>query len=187
MTDTSNLYQEMILDHAKNPVARKVLENPTHEAVGHNPLCGDKLILQLTVENNIVKDIGFRGEGCAISTASTSLMNQAIQGKNLSDVHSLVHKFIYMLTENNSPPEKKLVGQPIFNSAFGAGPQGGVQGLHDITVQPKVDGVVDNLPLGKLAILGGVKEYPMRVKCATLPFRTLEAALAKKTDAVKTE
>ncbi len=135
----SALYEEMILDHAKNPFHKEKLAQCNCEAEGNNPLCGDQIFLQLWIETDHIKNAGFTGEGCAISTASASLMNQAIQGKSIAEVQLLAENFIASLTEEK-------------------------------TVETD---------LGKLAVLEGVKEYPMRVKCATLAWHALDQAIAQ--------
>ena len=143
-----DLYQEVIIDHARNPRNFGTVENITHHAEGFNPLCGDQLSLELEIENNKIKDAKFKGTGCAISTASASLMTQSLKDKTVSEVETILKEFIEMVTQ--SP-----------------------QAEHD--------------NLGKLTILAGVHEYPARVKCATLAWHTLDAALKRETTAVSTE
>ena len=138
MSDLSDLYQEVILDHNKRPRNFRVLECPSHSAEGYNPLCGDRLTLTLTVEDGRVTDVGFQGSGCAISKASASLMTDAIKGKPVDDVKALFERFHRMVT---TPP--------------------------DVSVED----------LGKLSVLSGVREFPVRVKCASLAWHTLKAAL----------
>lgn len=141
------LYEEMILDHNRHP--RHYPENPpgsTHHAHGFNPLCNDEIFVHLKVEDDVIREVGFEGAGCAVCIASASLMTEAIRGKRLADARSLFHHVHRMLAE--------------------AGP-------------------VDKV--GKLRVLQGVNEFPMRVKCATLPWHTLQAALQGKQDTVCTE
>ena len=141
------LYEEMILDHNRHP--RHYPENPpgsTHHAHGFNPLCNDEIFVHLKVEDDVIREVGFEGAGCAVSIASASLMSEAIRGKSLADAQTLFHDVHRMLAE--------------------AGP-------------------VDKV--GKLRVLQGVNEFPMRVKCATLPWHTLQAALEGKQDTVCTE
>ncbi|RMG46020.1 MAG: SUF system NifU family Fe-S cluster assembly protein [Acidobacteria bacterium] len=141
MGELDELYQEMVLDHGKRPRNRGRLEEPSARAEGYNPLCGDRLTLYLKIEGDVVTDARFEGSGCAISTASTSLMTEAVKGKPVSEVDRLFRLFHDMLTgpeEAAEPPEE----------------------------------------LGKLAALAGVRKFPIRVKCATLPWHTLKAALA---------
>lgn len=147
MQDLRTLYEEVILDHNRRPRNfRRVPEGSNRHAAGHNPLCGDQLRLDLTIENGVVKDVGFDGAGCAISTASASLMTESIKGKTLDQVEALV------------------------------------RGVHDLlTKQGDASG------LGKLEVLAGVREYPARVKCASLPWHTLEAALKISGEPVTTE
>jgi nitrogen fixation NifU-like protein len=138
MSDLSDLYQEVILDHNKRPRNFRVLAEPSHHAEGYNPLCGDRLTLYLTVNGDVVTDVGFQGSGCAISRASASLMTDAIKGKSVADVRALFTRFHRMVT--TAP---------------------------DVAVED----------LGKLSVLAGVREFPVRVKCASLAWHTLKAAL----------
>lgn len=145
--DLRTLYEEVILDHNRRPRNfRRVPEGTNRHASGHNPLCGDQLTINLRIEDGVVKDVGFEGAGCAISTASASLMTESIKGKTLQEAETLF------------------------------------QGVHDLlTKQGQPSG------LGKLEVLSGVREYPARVKCATLPWHTLEAALKNVAQPVSTE
>jgi len=148
--DLRDLYQETILDHTKRPRNFRRIENATHHADGHNRLCGDRLTVYLRVEDGRVVDASFQGAGCAISTASASLMTEAIKGKTLDEVHALFGRF------------------------------------HDVVAGP--DGAAAAAPdLGKLAVFAGVREFPVRVKCATLSWHTVEAALKKQDTPVSTE
>ena len=142
MSELSELYQQVILDHNKKPRNFRRLENANHTADGYNPLCGDQLTIYLDLENDLVKDVGFKGSGCAISKAAASMMTQAVKGKSKEQVENLFHEFHQMVTgELNEETEA--------NS------------------------------LGNLKIFAGVREFPVRVKCATLPWHTLHAALNK--------
>jgi nitrogen fixation NifU-like protein len=141
MADLSDLYQEVILDHNKRPRNFRVIENASHRAEGYNPLCGDRLNLFLTVEDDIVRDAAFQGSGCAISRASASLMTDSIKGLPLDAVQGLFERFHRMVT---TPPGEE----------------------------------VDDL--GKLSVLAGVREFPVRVKCASLAWHTLRAALEQR-------
>jgi len=141
MNELEELYQEMVLDHGKRPRNRGTLEPPCERAEGYNPLCGDRLTLYLRVDDGVVADVRFEGSGCAISTASTSLMTEAIKGRPVDEVERLFEAFHDMLTGAQAPEE------------------------------PAAE-------LGKLAALAGVRRFPIRVKCATLPWHTLKAALA---------
>lgn len=147
MSDLNDLYQEVILDHSKRPRNRVALERPTHSAEGYNPLCGDRVTVQLKMENGRVIAVGFQGVGCAISTASASLMTDAIKGKTAEEAQNTFEKFHSLVTED----------------------------------QPAA------ADLGKLAVFSGVREYPMRVKCATLAWHTLRAALRGEHHPVSTE
>lgn len=148
MDELRDLYQEMILDHGKNPRNQGRLDGSTHAADGHNPLCGDMLHLMLTVDGDTVTDARFDGQGCAISTASASMMTDVVKGMSLPDVKQLVRTFIGVATGKISP---------------------------------------DPAELGKLAVFSGVSEFPARVKCATLSWRTVEAAISESNDPITTE
>jgi nitrogen fixation protein NifU and related proteins len=148
MSDLRELYQEVIIDHNRHPRHYHVLENPSHEAEGFNPLCGDQLKLYLQVENNIIKQAAFQGAGCAISTASASLMTETLIGKNVEEAEKLFEHFHALMMEK--------------------------------TPQQPTD-------LGKLYVLTGVREFPARVKCATLAWHTLHAALKHQTKPISTE
>jgi len=150
MGDLRELYQTTILDHNKQPRNFRVPEGANREAAGHNPLCGDRVTVHVRLEDGVVEDVGFQGNGCAISTASASLMTQAVKGRSTAEVQKLYDAFHELVT---SDPQR----------------------------EPDVSAV------GKLAVLGGVREYPVRVKCATLAWHTLRAALAGGAETVKTE
>jgi len=152
MSDLLDLYQEIILDHNRRPRNFGSLADANCSAEGDNPLCGDRIHLEIELAEGRISDIAFQGAGCAISTASASLMTDAVKGKTLEEAHSLFEAFHDLLTS-------KTNGEP---------------------AEVPVD-------LGKLQALAGVREYPMRVKCATLAWHTLEAALLKRGEAVTTE
>ena len=145
-----DLYQQIILDHNRSPRNFGTLEEANREAEGANPLCGDRLSLQLKVENEVIADVRFSGSGCAISQASASLMTSAIKGMSVSEADGLFRAF------------------------------------HNMVTSP-VEAPVDRDRLGKLAALGGVRQFPARVKCANLPWHTLHAALEDTDDPVTTE
>ena len=151
MDDLRELYQSVILDHNKRPRNFREIADAPQSADGHNPLCGDKLTVYLALdEDDRVSDVAFLGEGCAISTASASLMTEFVRGKSRSEV----------------------------DEAFGR--------FHGL-VTSKTDKEVDRDQLGKLAVFSGVREYPMRVKCASLAWHTLKAALEDTGEVAKTE
>jgi nitrogen fixation protein NifU and related proteins len=150
MSDLRELYQELIIDHSKRPRNFKVLEAANRKLEGFNPLCGDKITVFLELEHERVKNVSFQGSGCAISTASASVMTESVKGKTLAEVEALFDVFHHMVT--GKPP------------AAGNTPE-----------------------LGKLAVFSGVSEFPARVKCATLAWHTLHAALQGKGDTVSTE
>lgn len=151
MDDLRELYQATILGHNKKPRNFRVIEDPTHEADGHNPLCGDALTLYARVNDaGIVEDVSFQGSGCAISKASASLMTEHVKGKPVAEVEADFARFHELVT---SPP----------------------------SVEANTEG------LGKLAVFSGVREYPVRVKCATLAWHALHAALEGDGQTAKTE
>ena len=150
MSDLRDLYQEVILDHTKRPRNFGMLEHATHRARGHNPLCGDQLALFVEIADGRLRDVRFAGKGCAISTASASLLTEALKGKTTEEAHALFAAFHRVVTTPSDEP-------------------------------------VDVSGIGKLAVLAGVREFPMRVKCASLAWHTLEAALAGQADPVTTE
>ena len=138
MSDLSDLYQEVILDHNRRPRNFRVLDEPTHHAEGYNPLCGDRLNLFLKLDGPMIADIGFQGSGCAISKASASLMTDSLKGRPVDEARALFDRFHRMVT---TPP--------------------------DVEVED----------MGKLSALAGVREFPVRIKCASLAWHTLKAAL----------
>ena len=148
------LYQEIILDHGKNPRNLRKTENFNKDAKGHNPLCGDKVHIYLKLnETKKVEDISFEGQGCAISMASASIMTDLIKGKEEKDVKEIVSDFLDMIKEKNEIKTKLL----------------------------KDDEKI------KLMCLSGVKQYPMRVKCATLSWHTLTSAIDRSQNEINTE
>jgi len=144
--EIADLYQELIVDHSRRPRNYRRLENPTHQAEGFNPLCGDKVKVYVDLENDVVRDISFEGEGCAISKASASLMTETIKGKSKAEVEQLFSRFRHLAT-----------------------------------------GTGDGSGLGKLAVFSGLRGFPARVKCATLVWHTLHAALEQRANIVSTE
>ena len=152
--ELKELYQEIILDHGKNPRNLGKFENFNKDAKGHNPLCGDKVHLFLKLdENKNVNDISFEGEGCAISMASASIMTDLMKGKSEKDAKEIIDKFLDMIKEKD-----------------------------DINTN-----LLEEDEKTKLMSLGGVKNYPMRVKCATLSWHALSSALDEFQKDVTTE
>jgi nitrogen fixation protein NifU and related proteins len=147
MSELSDLYQEVILDHNRRPRNFRTLDEGRKQE-GYNPLCGDRLTLYVKLEGDRIADVAFQGVGCAISKASASLMTEALKGKTVDEARELFEKFHDMVT---SSPD---------------------------TTAPD---------LGKLSVLSGVREYPTRVKCASLAWHTLRAALVGDTTPVSTE
>lgn len=150
MSELSDLYQEVILDHNKRPRNFQKLENATCSAEGYNPLCGDQLTLYVRLDDDRIEDVAFLGSGCAISKASASLMTSAVKGKTLAEAETLFHSF------------------------------------HELVTSPEGEGP-DPDTLGKLAVFSGVREFPARVKCASLAWHTLHAALHKEDKPISTE
>lgn len=146
--DLRELYQEIIIDHNRNPRNHHAMDHASTEANGYNPLCGDKVTVYAKLDKGNITDLSFVGCGCAISQASASLMTEALKGKTVTQAHELFHRFHQMLTQ---------------------------------------DDVGDMGAMDKLTVLAGVKSFPARVKCATLAWHTLEAALNKEHAVVSTE
>ena len=140
MSELSELYQQVILDHNKKPRNFRKLEQANHSAEGYNPLCGDHLTIYVDLEDNSLKEIAFEGSGCAISKAAASMMTQAVKGKSKEQAEELFNEFHSMVTG-------------------------------------ELDEEAEENKLGNLKIFAGVREFPVRVKCATLPWHTLHAAL----------
>ena len=147
--DLRDLYQEVIFDHNRNPRNFRVMDNADREMEGFNPLCGDRLTLFLRMDGDKITDASFQGSGCAISTASVSLMTEVVKGKTEQEAETLFKQF------------------------------------HDMTTGQEED--VNLEAIGKLAVLAGVREYPARVKCATLAWHTLDAALKNEGKSISTE
>jgi nitrogen fixation NifU-like protein len=147
--DLRELYQSVILDHHKKPRNRRAIEDADRHSEGNNPLCGDHVIVYLKTDGDVVRDVSFVGSGCAISTASASMMTEALRGKTRAEAEALFRRFHDLLT--------------------GAG---------EATEGPA---------LGKLEAFSGVREFPIRVKCATLPWHTFRAALHGEGETVSTE
>ncbi|MFI5183634.1 MAG: Fe-S cluster assembly sulfur transfer protein SufU [Vicinamibacteria bacterium] len=143
------LYQEVILDHGKRPRNLREIEGANHKADGYNPLCGDRATIYLSLEGDVVKDASFVGKGCSISTASASMMTEAVKGKTRAEAEALFERFHALVT--------------------GEAPKAGAPAL------------------GKLEVFSGVSEFPVRVKCASLPWHTLKAALEGEATPVSTE
>jgi nitrogen fixation NifU-like protein len=150
MNELQELYQQVILDHNKNPRNFGILDTCTHTAEGHNPLCGDHIDLFVEMRDGVIEDVKFKGAGCAISKASASIMTTLLKGKTVEQAKQMFNEF------------------------------------HDlVTSDPNSDPDVVNL--GKLAVFCGVREFPARVKCASLAWHTLMNALEENEQAAKTE
>ncbi len=136
--ELNDLYRDVILDHNRRPRNFGSLESADASVEGFNPMCGDHLTLRLKLRDDTISDIRFEGQGCAISTASASLMTEAVKGKSREEALRLFNRMHQLLTDDAAPPTEEL---------------------------------------GKLAALSGVREYPARVKCASLCWHTLASAL----------
>jgi nitrogen fixation NifU-like protein len=151
MSELRELYQQVILDHNRKPRNFRILPRASRTAEGYNPLCGDRIAVELDTEDDgVIRDIGFQGSGCAISKASASMMTGALKGKTVAEAEELFARFHALLTG----------GEPVEDPAPA---------------------------LGKLTVFAGVREFPSRVKCATLPWHAVHAALAGKTEPITTE
>lgn len=150
MSELTDLYQELILDHNRRPRNYGALADANHTAKGYNPLCGDKLTIYAKVDGDRIAGLMFEGSGCAISKASASLLTDALKGKTLAEADALFARVHAMLTA-------------------------------------PMDQAVDVESMGKLAVLSGVREFPVRVKCASLAWHTLKAALEDTGEIAKTE
>lgn len=148
MSELRELYQQVILDHNKHPRNFHAVEPYSHQADGYNPLCGDKVHVALRTDSHgRIEDIGFQGEGCAISTASASIMTESLQGHTVEQARDMFERFHSLVTDDNAQPDASF---------------------------------------GKLGVLAGVRAYPMRVKCATLAWHTLQAALNDEDEVIAT-
>ena len=139
MSELTDLYQEVILDHNRRPHNFRAIESPSAKQEGYNPLCGDRLTLYLTFDGEVIKDVAFQGSGCAISKASASLMTDALKGKTVEQARALFDQFHAMITSNPETPPADL---------------------------------------GKLSVFAGVREFPTRIKCASLAWHAMKAAVA---------
>jgi nitrogen fixation NifU-like protein len=148
-SELKDLYQEVVLEHSKRPRNFRVVDGANRQAEGYNPLCGDQLSVTLHLDGDVIRDIGFQGQGCAISRASASLMTGAVKEKTREEAEALFELVHKLVTE---------------------GPE-----------------AVDAESLGKLAVLSGVSEFPARVKCASLAWHTMRAALEGRSTSVSTE
>ncbi|KAB2910015.1 MAG: SUF system NifU family Fe-S cluster assembly protein [Ignavibacteriales bacterium] len=148
--ELKELYQQVIIDHNKNPRNFRKIELPSHHSEGFNPLCGDHVYIYLDVANGVIRDISFEGNGCAISKSSASIMTAELKGKTLEEAEVLFQKFHELVTGK-------------------------------LTDEEEIE------KLGKLSIFQGVRDFPVRVKCASLPWHTLHAALHDQQTAVSTE
>ena len=139
MSELTDLYQEVILDHNRRPHNFRAIDGASAKQEGYNPLCGDRLTLYLMLDGDVIKDVAFQGSGCAISKASASLMTDALKGKTVAEARGLFEQFHAMITSNPETPPADL---------------------------------------GKLSVFAGVREFPTRIKCASLAWHTMKAAVA---------
>jgi nitrogen fixation NifU-like protein len=149
-SELRDLYQEVILDHGKRPRNFRDLASANRKAEGYNPLCGDRETVFLEIEGDRVKDAAFQGAGCAISTASASMMTESLKGKSRTEAEALFERFHDLITGQTNAPANAP-------------------------------------PLGKLEVFSGVREYPVRIKCATLPWHTMRSALNGEGRTISTE
>ncbi len=149
ISEINELYQEVIIDHSRRPRNFRVLEKPDRKAEGYNPLCGDRLVLYVKMDRERIGEIAFQGSGCAISTASASIMTAELKGKTIKEAEEIFEKFHQMVTGTPGDDWEEQ--------------------------------------LGKLAAFSGVSQFPVRVKCASLCWHTLKAALEEKKETVSTE
>ena len=147
MSDLRDLYQQVILDHNRKPRNFRRIADADRTAEGYNPLCGDRITVDVKVEDGIVKDVGFQGAGCAISRAAASMMTASVIGRPEAEADALFHRVHAMLTGDHAAASE----------------------------------------VGKLAVFAGVREFPSRIKCATLAWHTLQAALTNAAEPVSTE
>jgi len=147
MSELSDLYQEVILDHSRKPRNFRILPDANHSAEGKNPLCGDQFTIYVNVENDRIKEITFQGSGCAISKAAASIMTDQLRGKTIAEAQSQFAEYQKMVTT----------------------------------------GEVDKEKIGKLGVFAGVHQFPMRVKCAVLPWHAMLASLKDGAKIVSTE
>lgn len=150
MDELDQLYQEVILDHNKNPRNFGELPEATHSSIGHNPLCGDHIEIFLNVVDGVIEDVKFKGVGCAISRASASIMTTVLKGKTIEEAKQLFERFHRVIT---SEPDEHI----------------------------------DTDELGKLSVFAGVREFPARVKCASLAWHTMVAAIENEKQVIPTE
>jgi nitrogen fixation NifU-like protein len=149
MPDLSELYQDLIKDHSKKPRNFRALEGADRHVEGYNPLCGDRFTVYVKTDGDRVTDVSFQGSGCAISTASASMMTQCLKGKTRAEAEALFQRFHQLLTSDEASDDLE--------------------------------------ELGKLAVFSGVRKFPIRVKCATLPWHTFHSALQGDEKPVSTE
>ena len=142
MNELRELYQEVILDHSKKPRHFREMPEASHRADGHNPLCGDRVTVYLHLKGDVIEDLSFQGAGCSISTASASMMTDALRGKTVAEANVLFERFHDLVTSETGHADERAAAE-----------------------------------LGKLAVFSGVSEFPMRVKCASLSWHTMKAAL----------
>lgn len=150
MSEISELYQQVILDHNKNPCNYGELKPCTHFAEGYNPLCGDHFNIYINLDGDIIKDIHFYGAGCAISKSSASIMTTLVKGKTIQEAEEYFKKFQHLVTAD----------------------------MNELT---------DMESLGKLAVFAGVREFPSRIKCASLAWHTMKSAISGEKNPASTE
>lgn len=150
MAESRALYEQVILDHNKNPRNFRDMQDATRHVEGFNPLCGDHFTVYVKMEGDVISDVAFKGAGCAISKSSASVMTTVLKGKTRKDAEEIFTRFHHLVTA-------------------------------------PMDVEIDESGLGKLQVFSGVREYPVRIKCATLAWHALISALKEDVDAVSTE
>lgn len=148
MSEINKLYQEVILNHNKNPRNFRALSDPNRKAEGYNPICGDQITIYVVAEQDLIRDIGFQGSGCAISRASASMMTESVKGKTMIEIQKAYASLLKMLTASSNE-------------------------FAELN--------------GDLNALSGVRQFPVRIKCALLPWQTLIAAFNDNSQPVSTE
>ncbi len=161
MSELTDLYQEVILDHNRRPHNFRAIDAASAKQEGYNPLCGDRLTLYVTLDGDVITDAAFQGSGCAISKASASLMTDAVKGKTVAEARALFDAFHAMITSDPTTP------LPDLSTDASA-----------VALSAKVEARSAKVDLGKLSVFAGVREFPTRIKCASLAWHTMKAAVA---------
>lgn len=174
MAGLDDLYKEIILDHYRNPRNRGELPPPAHKAEGFNPLCGDEIVVYLTIDDNgVIEDIAIGGQGCSISQSSASMMSAAVKGMTVAEARALTDEFKAMMAINaDSTSSDMSEAEQIAAAKASMNDVGSIAGSEE-----KLD-----LSMGDLSALRGVVKFPVRIKCAVLSWNTLTQALDEATE-----